>query len=131
VCDTTINKALKDRAEELAEIYIDQNEERWVEGRFSVGDRRVLLTKWVGQAWEEMHQEDGDMIRQAFEQVGLGLPIDGSQDHKIKIKDFPGVQVGDWQSWRPLNTEGFEGGAIEELLSNLTPAEVEKLSLET
>jgi hypothetical protein len=45
-----------------------------------------------------MHQEDGDMIRQAFEQVGLGLPADGSQDHKIKIKDFPKVQVGDWQS---------------------------------
>lgn len=42
----------------------------------------------VGQAWEDMHTEDGDMIRQAFRQVGLGLPIDGSQDHDIKIKDF-------------------------------------------
>jgi hypothetical protein len=42
-----------------------------------------------------MHQEDSDMIRGAFEKVGLGLPIDGSQDHKISIKDFPGVKVGD------------------------------------
>jgi len=98
-----------------------------VEGKFTVGDRRVLLTKWVGQAWEEMHQEDGDMIRQAFEQVGLGLPVDGSQDHKIKIKDFPKVQVGDWQSWRPLKVEGE---ATEELIGNLTPTEVEKLAME-
>jgi hypothetical protein len=127
VCDTAINKALKDRIEELADIYIDQNEERRVEGKFTIGDRRVLLTKWVGQAWEEMHQEDGDMIRQAFEQVGLGLPVDGSQDQKIKIKDFPEVQVGDWQSWRPLKVEGE---ATEELISNLTPTEVEKLAME-
>jgi hypothetical protein len=41
-----------------------------------------------------MHTEDSDMIRQAFKQVGLGLPVDGNQDHDIKIKDFPDVQVG-------------------------------------
>ena len=34
------------------------------------------------------------MIRQAFVQVRLGLPIDRSRDHEIKIKDFPDVQVG-------------------------------------
>ena len=48
-----------------------------------------------------MHAEDSDMIRQAFKQVGLGLPIDGSQDHEIKIKDFPEVQVGNWRDWQP------------------------------
>ena len=46
-------------------------------GKYSVSDRQVLLTKWVEQAWEDMHAEDGDLIRQSFEQVGLGLPIDG------------------------------------------------------
>jgi hypothetical protein len=44
-----------------------------------------------------MHAKDSDMIRQAFVQVRLGLPIDGSRDHKIKIKDFPDVQVGNWK----------------------------------
>ena len=34
------------------------------------------------------------MIQQAFVQVRLGLPIDGSRDYEIKIKDFPDVQVG-------------------------------------
>jgi hypothetical protein len=37
----------------------------WVEGKCSVSQRRVLLTKWVWQAWEDMHTEDSDMIRQA------------------------------------------------------------------
>ena len=63
------------------------------------------------------------MIRQAFKQVGLGLPIDGSQDHEIKIKDFPEVQVGNWTYWQPTK----DG---DELQSNLTPEEVEKLASE-
>ena len=64
------------------------------------------------------------MIRQAFVQVGLGLPVDGSRDHEIKIKDFPDVQVGNWKDWQPRKEEG-EG---EDLQSNLTLEEVEILA---
>ena len=63
------------------------------------------------------------MIRQAFVQVGLGLPIDGSRDHEIKIKDFPDVQVGNWKDWQPR-----EAGEEEDIQSNLTPEEVEILA---
>jgi hypothetical protein len=70
-----------------------------------------------------MYAEDSDMIRQAFVQVGLGLPIDGSRDHEIKIKDFPDVQVGNWRDWQPK--EAREG---EDIQSNLTPEEVEVLA---
>jgi hypothetical protein len=83
----------------------------------------MLLIKWVGQAWEDMHAKDSDMIRQAFVQVGLGLPIDGSRDHEIKIKDFPDVQVGNWSDWQPK--EAKEG---EDIQSNLMPEEVEALA---
>ena len=57
----------------LADFYIDQYAKEWIEGKYSVGDRRVPLTKSIGQAWEEMHKEDGTMIREAFENVGLVL----------------------------------------------------------
>jgi hypothetical protein len=116
---------LKARIEDLADQYIDEHEVEWVEGKYSVSDRRVLLTKWVGQAWEDMHAEDGEMIRQAFKYVGLGLPIDSSQDHDIKIKDFPDVRVGNWKDWKPTKEHD-----IEELYSNLTSEEVEKLASE-
>ena len=71
-----------------------------------------------------MHAKDGDMIRQAFQQVGLGLPIDGSRDHEIKIKDFPDVRVGNWRDWQPK--EAIKGE--EDIQSNLTPEEVEILA---
>jgi hypothetical protein len=66
-----------------------------------------------------MHVEDSNMIRKAFVQVGLGLPVDGNRDHEIKIKDFPGVQVGNWRDWRPKEGED---------MSNLTLEEVEVLA---
>jgi hypothetical protein len=125
VCDTVVNRSLKARIEDLAEQYIDEHESDWVEGKYSVSQRRVLLTKWVGQAWEDMHAEDSDMIRQAFVQVGLGLPIDGSRDHEIKIKDFPDVQVGNWKDWQPKEAVKGEGEYIQ---SNLTLEEVEILA---
>jgi hypothetical protein len=71
-----------------------------------------------------MHTKDSDIIQQAFVQVRLGLPTDGSRDHEIKIKDFPDVQVGNWMDWKPRTEEG------EELRSNLTLEEVEKLASE-
>jgi hypothetical protein len=63
------------------------------------------------------------MIQQAFVQVRLGLPIDGSRDYEIKIKDFPDVQVGNWRDWQPK-----EAREREDIQSNLTPEEVEVLA---
>ena len=70
-----------------------------------------------------MYTEDSDMIRQAFVQVRLGLPINGSRDHKIKIKDFPDVQVGNQKDWQPR-----EAREEEDIQSNLTPEKVEILA---
>jgi hypothetical protein len=35
VCDTTVTHSLKSRIEELANIYIDQHEREWVEGKLA------------------------------------------------------------------------------------------------
>jgi hypothetical protein len=53
------------------------------------------------------------MIHEALKQAGLGLPVDGSQDHEIKIKDFPEIQVGNWMDWRPNGEgDGFQSTLI-------------------
>jgi hypothetical protein len=70
-------------------------------GRVSLGDMPI---------------EDSHMIRQAFVQVGLGLPIDGSRDSEIKIKDFPGVQVGNWKDWQSRQGEDMSNLGLEEVV---------------
>jgi hypothetical protein len=68
--------------------------------------------------------------------VGLVLPTDGSRDDEIKIKDLPGIQMGNWQDWtptkgveQPLSREGIiqtsDQLSIDTIMSNRTLEEVE------
>jgi hypothetical protein len=50
VCDVAINKLLKDRITELADIHYDTHEQQWIDNKYSVSDRRVMLVSWVAQA---------------------------------------------------------------------------------
>ena len=63
VCNIVINKSLKDQIKVLADQYINKYEREQVEGKYTVSQRRVLLTKWVGQAQEDIYTQDSDMIR--------------------------------------------------------------------
>lgn len=94
--DISINKILKNGISQLIDEEMDRNPTKWDDKAFNVSDRRVLITHCVGEAWEWLHRERKDMIVKAFRQVGLTLPIDGSQDSEIKIKDLPDIGVGDW-----------------------------------
>lgn len=62
-----------------------------------MGDRRVMLTHWIGQAWREFHQNSSHIIRQTFRKLGLSLAVDGSEDAELSIKDLPNIEVGDWR----------------------------------
>ena len=97
VLDVAINKALKEIIKEYSEIHYDQNTKEWEEGKYSIADRRVLLTHWVGKAWKEYHEDNKEVIKQTFRDVGLALAVDGSEDEQLKIRDLPNLMVGDWQ----------------------------------
>jgi hypothetical protein len=42
------------------------------------------------QAWNTLHKLHKETINKAFQQVGLSLNPDGSEDWKLKIRDLPG-----------------------------------------
>jgi hypothetical protein len=89
VLDGFCNRKIKELISELEEIHYDLYEDQWKSGRFSVSDRRVLLTEWVLEAYNTLHERYGHLIVKAFEQVGLSLNPDGSKDWKLKIRDLP------------------------------------------
>ena len=47
------------------------------------------------------------------------LPVDGSRDKEIKIRDLPGLEVGDWESWTP--TGGIAQPSDEQLTTIALP----------
>ncbi len=50
VLDFSVNRDIKRYIEEYEDEWIDEHFNKWIEGNFSVGDRRILVTKWVGMA---------------------------------------------------------------------------------
>ena len=62
-----------------------ENLNLYVENKLSASQRRILITKWVGQAWSEVSLRK-DMISRSFEKCGILVPIDGSKDELINIK---------------------------------------------
>ena len=64
--------------------------------------RRRLITWAVGNAWKGL---SSDLIKKAFKQCGIGLPVDGSADHDVKIKGLPTASFEGWQGYKPKTYE--------------------------
>ncbi|RPB18305.1 hypothetical protein L211DRAFT_854242 [Terfezia boudieri ATCC MYA-4762] len=93
--DTTVNAVLKVKICSLMEEEMDLHPEFW-EGTCNVGERRILMTQIVGAAWEWIHKKKGKMIHKSFQQAGLSIAIDGSEDNLVKIKELPSLTITDW-----------------------------------
>ena len=91
--DVVFNKPFKAAIEKMTTIHLQENLNDYVTGKISASQRRILFTKWVGQAWEEL-SANKDMIVRSFEKCGISVPIDGSEDSTIKIEGLEDYTVG-------------------------------------
>ena len=66
--------------------------EQYVNNSLSASARRILITKWVGAAWEQVSQKK-EMVQRAFKKCGISVPINGSEDTDIKIRGLEGYTV--------------------------------------
>ena len=71
---------------------MQENLDDYVRGKITASERRVLFTKWVGQAWEEVSAKK-DMVQRSFMKTGIAMAIDGSQDEEINIEGLEKYQV--------------------------------------
>jgi len=122
--DTAVNKPFKQYLREYTDAYTlgkQSSIQKW-----STSDKRIMVIHVVGEAWAHFQQEKKDLITKAFRDVGVTLPVDGSQDQDIHIKGFDNIAVGDWdsdillpaahrpsESYRPLPTENSNHDALE------------------
>ena len=74
-----------------------------MKGELNASARRVLFTKWVGQAWEDVSAKK-DMVVRSFKKCGISVAIDGSKDSEIHInglKDYVRSEGGDSEEEYP------------------------------
>jgi len=78
----------------------DENLKLWEDGKLTKSDKRVLITKFVGSAWEKIFSRSDFSADIYFQRTGCLLTCDGSDDHLVNIeglKDYkpPFVRLND------------------------------------
>jgi len=68
--------------------------EKWCASALSASDIRILLTRLVGQAFQDMCTARQNPFRCYFEKTGCLLTTDGSEDHLVRPE-----ALGDLYSW--------------------------------
>ena len=90
--DVSINKPFKAAVDREATAHMQANLTDYVQARMSVSVRRVLLTKWIANAWEETAAKRETVIR-SFRKVGILVAVDGTKDEQINIEGIEKYRV--------------------------------------
>ena len=85
--DVSFNKPFKDVVRQQFEKHLEENLQRYTEGKISASERRVLVTKWVGKVWTEVGS-NRDMVVRSFKKCGISLSLDGSENGEIHIESI-------------------------------------------
>ena len=93
--DVAFNKEFKDAVDHrLSTAHMSSDLDSFAAGKVTAGQRRILFTKWVGQAWKETSAKLRETVAHAFVKCGIALPIDGSRDGEIHLEGIPDYEVG-------------------------------------
>ena len=56
-------------------------------------ERRMLMAKWLSDAWADLCTYHSNMIETAFVKTGFKLAKDGSEDDKIELQGWAGTHT--------------------------------------
>ena len=83
----------------------DENADKWYGeyNRFTASERRILITHWVGEAYNALVDDKYNRFRrEIFERTGCLLTADGSGDNLVRPEGLPDYKVR-LQSLNPLH----------------------------
>lgn len=83
--DVSYNAPFKKKVEEAALKHMNDHLDDYLHGKFTAGQRRVLITQWVGDAWEELSKDTNIAVR-SFKKCGISTAADGSEDFEIHLE---------------------------------------------
>ena len=76
----------------MFEDHLDKNLDQYVDGKINGSQWRVLMIKWVGEAWSKVRKMKDSIIR-SFKKCGLSVAADGSENDEVNIEDLPEYQM--------------------------------------
>ena len=89
--DVSFNKPFKGVVRQQFEKHLEENLQRYTEGEITASERRILITKWIGNAWAEV-SSNRDMVVRSFRKCGISLLLDGSENGDVHIESMEDYQ---------------------------------------
>ena len=86
--DVSLNKPFKSGIRLQVEQHMHANLKQYTEGGINASARRVLMTKWIANAWHEVCNKK-EMVIRSFVKCGLSVNLDGSEDDQVNIEGLP------------------------------------------
>ena len=80
-----IKQLTEDQLDEFLEK--DDNLDKW-QSNLTASERRILITKWLGQAWENLNKDYPNFRKNLFQKKGLLMTRDGTDDNLIRPEGF-------------------------------------------
>ena len=124
--DVFFNAPFKCMVDDLATSHMQEHLDDYVHGNYSAKDRRVLLTKWIGEAWEKTCA-DKEMVIRAFKKCGISVAIDSSEDEEININNIEDYEV-ESSDEDPFDQESNSETESETSISNESETSISKES---
>jgi hypothetical protein len=105
--DTHINKPFKEFLREENNRYLEGKEA--IINSWTISDKRIMATHIIGDAWKRFYIEKKGVIIKSFQDLGIFIAADGSQDNLISIKGFEKSEltIGDYYQ-RDLQFEHYQ-----------------------
>ena len=91
--DVLISKPFKTRVDDLFNEHLTANLDANLTGTVQAKRRRVLMTKWVGQAWQEVSASLQEQIKAVSKSIGISIPAAGSEDNLMKFRGLPEYRI--------------------------------------
>ena len=85
VNDHGLGKWFRDKIKKEFLNEYKRKEKIWDQKNIDASERRIRLVEWVSKAWVEIKKYPL-MIRKAFQACGVLARVDGSENHRIKVK---------------------------------------------
>ena len=63
-----------------------------MEGKLSASQRRLLMTKWVGQGWKKISGMN-ELIIRSFKKCSFLVALDRSKNGQVSIDDIPNYEM--------------------------------------
>ena len=95
--DVAINKPFKEWLRRALDEVLD-NDDLEDSSRSAISRRRIAVTKAIGIAFDELTRR-AEMVQNSFIHTGIAIPPNGSEDHRINMKDHPNVDFSDWEKF--------------------------------